>query len=199
MTKNVKETKGVTIEQLMQQLEEQKKMIETLSSEKEMAILKAVEDTKKELLNDKSLFSDLLSKKQEKEKAEKEKNARDIENAELWRINSTINLLKNTISSFFEDLPKSVVIKTAGKIITIKNTRSAFPDTIISPINGSSNIAKTTTTKEIKTLTDGTPYKNCLEILGKIAKEKEITLTTGQKTYPNEAKKKLIAMGLLSA
>jgi hypothetical protein len=203
MEKETKKVEKVTMEMLLQQLEEQKKMIAALTAEKETAATKAKEDAKKELINNPTSFVHLLKEKKEKEKLEAEHIKKWEEDAIQKSIAWQIACLKRDIGRVLDkytDLSHNFKIQSNDFIFISKKARKQFADSITSPIVGEKSVAKATTEKVIKTLSakfGNRPYKNCLEILGILAREQGWTLKKGESVYPAEAKKRLIIEGAL--
>jgi hypothetical protein len=199
MEKETKKVEKVTMEMLLQQLEDQKRMIAALTAEKETAATKA----KEELINNPIAISQLLEKQKERKKQEADHIKKWEEDAIQKSIAWQIACLKRDIGRVLDkytDLSHNFKIQDNSFIFISKKARKQFADSITSPIVGEKSVAKATTEKVVKTLSakfGNRPYKNCLEILGILAREQGWTLKKGESVYPTEAKKRLIIEGAL--
>ena len=199
MEKETKKVEKVTMEELLRQLEEQKKMIAALTVEKETAATRA----KEELINNPIAISQLLEKQKERKKQEADHIKKWEEAAIQKSIAWQIACLKRDIGRILDkytDLSHNFKIQSNDFIFISRKTRKKFADSITSPIVGEKSVAKATTEKVVKTLSakfGNRPYKNCLEILGILAREQGWTLKKGESVYPAEAKKRLIIEGAL--
>lgn len=196
---------NLTMEELLKQLEAAKKQLAEMQVKKEIEIAKAKEEVKKELLQNPLEFQSLVSKKQEIEKEQERQTILWEEKAVKKCIDGQINNLKKDIERIlnkYPDLSRNFKIQHENFVFISRKARRSFPETVISVISNEKNVAKATTVRKVKTLTEkfgGREYKNCLEILQILAKENSWKLKTGETVYPAEAKKRLIAEGAIIA